>query len=320
VFIIGHLGGKPRRKVFPITRSSGQALTELTQGLADAYRVYDPAGVARTLKAEAGGVGAKTGLYAVPVLTPDRLEKRQNGRRFKKPGEPMFTLTAQDRHGVLVGKGEQYGETEEGNAVKILRELREEIGEKAFAEWGLGILNSLQSEEVLQQGVHGERIQRREEERKLELDRGSQESTGVSEKDGMLKMRKQREFRYPPQGRRLPEQLRRELSCIVQELSYKGAPQEGFLQSLWTASEGIGVLREALSTVQEAWAPSGNKEAKRAYRIRRLTPLETFRLQGFPDEFFHRAKAAGVSDSQLYKQAGNAVTVNVVYEIAKRLG
>jgi DNA (cytosine-5)-methyltransferase 1 len=55
-------------------------------------------------------------------------------------------------------------------------------------------------------------------------------------------------------------------------------------------------------------------------RIRRLTPLETFRLQGFPDEHFHNARAAGVSDSQLYKQAGNAVTVTVVYEIAKRLG
>jgi DNA (cytosine-5)-methyltransferase 1 len=53
-------------------------------------------------------------------------------------------------------------------------------------------------------------------------------------------------------------------------------------------------------------------------RIRRLTPLECFRLQGFPDEHFHNAKAAGVSDSQLYKQAGNAVTVNVVYEIARR--
>jgi len=51
-----------------------------------------------------------------------------------------------------------------------------------------------------------------------------------------------------------------------------------------------------------------------------LTPLECFRLQGFPDEHFHNAKAAGVSDSQLYKQAGNAVTVTVVYEIAKRLG
>ncbi len=319
VFIVGHFGGEPRRKVFPITRSSKQALRELTQGLADAYRVYDPAGIARTLKAEAGGVGAKTGLYAIPVLTPDRVEKRQNGRRFKEPGEPMFTLTAQDRHGVLIGKGEQYNETEEGNAVKILRKLREEIGEKAFAEWGLGILDSLQSEEVLQQGVHGERIQRREEEQKLELDRGSQESAGVSEKDEMLKMWKQREFRYSPQRRRLPEQLHQELSCIMQELSYEGTSREGFVQSLWTASEGIGVLREALSTVQEAWAPSGNKEAKRGYRIRRLTPLETFRLQGFPDEHFHNAKAAGVSDSQLYKQAGNAVTVNVVYEIARRL-
>lgn len=37
---------------------------------------------------------------AIPVLTPDRAEKRQNGRRFKEDGEPMFTLTSQDRHGV----------------------------------------------------------------------------------------------------------------------------------------------------------------------------------------------------------------------------
>ena len=54
-------------------------------------------------------------------------------------------------------------------------------------------------------------------------------------------------------------------------------------------------------------------------RIRRLTPLECFRLQGFPDSHHDKAKAAGVSDAQLYKQAGNAVTVNVVYEIARRL-
>lgn len=52
--------------------------------------------------------------------------------------------------------------------------------------------------------------------------------------------------------------------------------------------------------------------------IRRLTPRECFRLQGFPDELFEKAREIN-SDSQLYKQAGNAVTVNVVYEIAKRL-
>ena len=62
------------------------------------------------------------------------------------------------------------------------------------------------------------------------------------------------------------------------------------------------------------------RQTDEGVRIRRLTPLECFRLQGFPDEFFYRAKAIRVSDRQLYIQAGNAVTVNVVYEIAKRLG
>jgi DNA (cytosine-5)-methyltransferase 1 len=55
------------------------------------------------------------------------------------------------------------------------------------------------------------------------------------------------------------------------------------------------------------------------YRIRKLTPRECFRLQGFPDWAFDKAKEVN-SDSQLYKQAGNSVTVPVIYEIAKRLG
>lgn len=54
-------------------------------------------------------------------------------------------------------------------------------------------------------------------------------------------------------------------------------------------------------------------------RIRKLTPLECFRLQGFPDQHYHNAVKAGISNSQLYKQSGNSVTVNVIYEIAKRL-
>ncbi|MCD8206802.1 MAG: DNA (cytosine-5-)-methyltransferase [Bacteroidales bacterium] len=52
--------------------------------------------------------------------------------------------------------------------------------------------------------------------------------------------------------------------------------------------------------------------------IRKLTPKECFRLQGWDDEYFERAAFVN-SDSQLYKQAGNGVTVNVVYEIGKRL-
>lgn len=48
-----------------------------------------------------GGLGAKTGLYALPCLTPERDEARQNGRRFKPPHSKFYTLTAMDKHGVL---------------------------------------------------------------------------------------------------------------------------------------------------------------------------------------------------------------------------
>jgi DNA (cytosine-5)-methyltransferase 1 len=53
-------------------------------------------------------------------------------------------------------------------------------------------------------------------------------------------------------------------------------------------------------------------------RIRRFTPRECFRLQGFPDEYFERAAKVN-SNSQLYKEAGNSVTVNVIRAIAERL-
>lgn len=205
IFIIAYPGGRSRGQIFPVRGNPGQTLKEIIGG-SQGYRVYDIEGISCTLASEAGGLGAKTGLYmipeatkqgyaiaeegdsinleqpnsktrrgrvgkgvaqtlttspqqavVIPVLTPDRLEKRQNGRRFKEDGEPMFTLTAQDRHGV---------------------------------------------------------------------------------------------------------------------------------------SDGV--------------------------RIRKLTPKECWRLQGFPDELFEKARQVN-SDSQLYKQAGNSVTVNVIYEIAKRL-
>ena len=53
--------------------------------------------------------------------------------------------------------------------------------------------------------------------------------------------------------------------------------------------------------------------------IRKLTPLEYWRLMGFDDEDFYSAKNAGVSDSQLYKQAGNSIVVDVLYHIFKKL-
>ena len=55
------------------------------------------------------------------------------------------------------------------------------------------------------------------------------------------------------------------------------------------------------------------------FRIRRLTPLECFRLQGFPYDMHDKAREIGLSDNRLYKMAGNAVTVQVVETIARKL-
>lgn len=69
-------------------------------------------------------------------------------------------------------------------------------------------------------------------------------------------------------------------------------------------------ISPTLNTMQ-----GGNRQPKivEGATIRRLTPIDCERLQGFPDNW-----TAGVSDTQRYKQLGNAVTVNVIYEIAKR--
>jgi DNA (cytosine-5)-methyltransferase 1 len=219
VFIVGHLRGASTRKVFPFGES-GKETNEgrvITGTLTARYpakqregtyietsreshvrsignvnpsgngingNIFDSSGLSPTLTTNKGE-GLKV---AIPVLTPDRIEKRQNGRRFKENGEPMFTLTGQDRHGVLI-----------------------------------------------QRGFNG----------KYKI---SENETG------------------------------------------------------------------ALQAARVDKVPLYAKECQ----IRKLTPRECWRLQGFPDWAFDRAQKVN-SDSQLYKQAGNSVTVNVIYEIARRL-
>lgn len=54
-------------------------------------------------------------------------------------------------------------------------------------------------------------------------------------------------------------------------------------------------------------------------RVRKLTPLECWRLQGFSDEQFAKAVATGLSDGRLYKMAGNAVSVPVISAIGRKI-
>lgn len=236
IFIIGHLRGERTRKVFPFERKNGTTAknnikpinnSKKTRELLNfdsTNRFYDVNGISPCLNTMQGGdrepkiavvgnvnpsssgmngqVYSNNGLaptlttnkgegakIAIPVLTPDRAEKRQNGRRFKDDGEEMFTLTAQDKHGVAI----------------------------------------------------------------------IQKSRGYN--DG-------------------------------------------------------GIYKVAPTVTSNSWHE--NNFLKDSIRIRKLTPRECWRLQGFPDWAFDKAKEVN-SDSQLYKQAGNSVTVPVIADIVSRL-
>ena len=80
-----------------------------------------------------------------------------------------------------------------------------------------------------------------------------------------------------------------------QSPSFTRAPLEGLSRTLKADSHPAGVYD--------------------GIRIRKLTPKETWRLMGFSDQDFNAAKNAGISNSQLYKQAGNSIVVDVLYYI-----
>ncbi len=231
-------------------------------------RAYDVSGIMTALNSQLGGRHN----IAIPVLTPDRAEKRQNGRRFKENGDSMFTLTAQDRHGVaiepIVMSGNVVSESE--NICKCLNanDQRKVFGAKQERTMvsvrmnkPIGIVGGLQEHQTIREdGI----------------------SPSLTSAMGMG-------------GGQTP--------CVFLEQSVK--PKQG---------DGIYVEMPGGFLAYCVWY-----EKEQCYiTIRKLTPKECFRLQGWTDDYFERAALVN-SDSQLYKQAGNGVTVDVVYAIGKKI-
>ena len=95
------------------------------------------------------------------------------------------------------------------------------------------------------------------------------------------------------------------------DLSYpKSKTRRGRVQELGRISPTITATITGVKRIEM----ENNK-----YRIRKLTPKECWRLMGFSDEQFEKAKEAGISNSQLYKQAGNSIVTDVLYYIFKNL-
>ncbi len=158
---------------------------------------------------------------------------------------------------VLTGENVHAYAAKAGSA-EALRSLRCAIGEKAFAIWGLGVLASLQSPEVLQSDLHGCGV------RPAAFSRSWVVYCALSrQKDGsgwlLQSLRETGCEGCPPQGWQPSEQLARELGAYLSELSYPGPQAERLMYDLWRASEGLGLLRETLSTLQEMGRSAGHQ-------------------------------------------------------------
>ena len=255
VFIIGHLRGQRTRNIFPIGRESQSISSQSVVKIGNVNpsgngmngEVYQADGLAPTLTTNKGE-GQK---IAIPVLTPDRAEKRQNGRRFKTDGEPMFTLTAQDRHGVVVGNEiKKFGTIQPNfNQSGVVYET-DGISPTIRAYQGGGLEPKIRVKEATSQGY-------------AEAEIG--DSVNLSHPNSKTR---------------------------------RGRVGKQIANTLLTG-ESQGVVEPD-------------------FRIRKLTPRECWRLQGFPDWAFDKAQEVN-SNSQLYKQAGNSVTVNVIAAIAEEL-
>lgn len=268
-FIIGHLRGRSTSKVFPIEGTDGENSVSLNLfGCLNGRnsqrdRVYSGDGLAPTIStkprgntepkvsikiigeinsSQDGKILSTDGIanchsaghrnnpkIAIPVLTPDRAEKRQNGRRFKEDGEPMFTLTSQDRHGVAT-------------SLNPLGGLYTEVSKEFYRGIYEGCFRCLKA---------------------------STHDSGVALKLNVLNI---------------------------------------------NSNKGIFVKVSDELIVYAVWY-----EKYQCYiAIRKLTPRECFRLQGWSDDYFEKAQFVN-SDSQLYKQAENGVTVTVIEAMARKM-
>ena len=103
IIIVGHLRGTTRPQVFPITTANPKNIEQINKPIHSNNRIYSPEGLAPSLRTMQGG-NRQPKVIVQPVMTVNRFNKKQNGRQVKPAGEPTHTLTAQDRHGVLLSK------------------------------------------------------------------------------------------------------------------------------------------------------------------------------------------------------------------------
>lgn len=240
LYIVGYLDERCAGEIFPLSGGNAAALKQLIGG-AQGQRVYDTEGVACTQTAGSGGWGGKTGLYFIdmnpnPAITEQArcITARQDSGVSNHRGEHSAVLV---EHQHFIDLNENPKITDEARCIHTRMDL--------------GVV-----------GTHkGER------------------SGVLVENEGPRAILTPDKAKVRQQGRRLKE------------------PDEAMFTI--TAQDRHGILHKG--------------------RVRKLMPIECWRLQGYTDEQFNKAAALGIADGQLYKMAGNSVSVPVISAIGAKI-
>lgn len=276
-FIIGHLRGRSASKIFPIEGTDGKNSIQIIAHK-DGYRrntqVFAHDGITGTLDTgQGGGRGHHVALpcfidlsyqeteltnkarclqarynkgianhkaevsgVAIPVLTPDRAEKRQNGRRFKDDGEPMFTLTSQDRHGVAI------------DPLGVLRNVRTEYGKEIRKDYESGKLD-ISRHEFLANEIRED---------------GIANTLSTVQKDNRLAVKVAEATKQGYSECRVGKEVANTLDTSCNQGIFVKVSDELIVYAVWYEKYQCYIA------------------------IRKLTPKECFRLQGWSDDYFEK--------------------------------
>lgn len=210
---------------------------------------------------------------------------------------------------------------------QILRLLQETYGEEKVLKWGIAILERLQQTDILQQGVH-ESIISEETEKWNELDDCALPCPELVAGWMLRDLWEQQECGCSPQGWGSTEQQFGQFAEGLPKLSQQNSQACKDLFDMWQKGEGLWLLREALSEIQKIWKSLNcQRQSVCGHSIvRRLTPLEAERLQGYPDGWTDigewvdsKGKKHKDADSPRYKALGNSITLPFWEWLARRI-
>jgi DNA (cytosine-5)-methyltransferase 1 len=290
VYIIGYLRERCSGEILSFHETNAKALMQILPGR-EGDRVYSPEGVAVTLTSSAGGFGGKTGLYDVNLPIKVRTKR---GYQLAYPGDSidLAYLTQNSRRGrvgdkiahtVTPGNTQGYFFIDMNpplNLTEIARCItaRQDSGISKRKGEHSGVFIEEKSNDKLSFIDLNEDARLTEHARCLNTRQDLCSTNHKGQNSGVFVEDEPRAILTPD------KEVVRQNGRRVKE------PNEPMFTL--TVCDRHGIIRYG--------------------KVRRLMPIECWRLQGFTDEQFHKAEATGLKDGRLYKMAGNAVSVPVI--------